>query len=197
MSKTPNPNSNADAGKPAGEEATVKVPSKDSKKKNDKKCEHLSEEDLALKQQLEQCVERIQDADPGLQKVALESMRQEIRTATISMTVTKPLKFLRPHYGTLKGFYEKMPDSDLKTLLADILSVLAFTMSAEGERESLKYRVLGSQGDIGYWGHEYVRNLAREVGQEYVRLEVGVPYSRGSCKVCTECSCQQFIQHRM
>lgn len=46
MSKTPNPNStgssgNADAGKPAGEEATVKVPSKDSKKKNDKKCEHL------------------------------------------------------------------------------------------------------------------------------------------------------------
>ncbi|XP_069146744.1 26S proteasome non-ATPase regulatory subunit 2 homolog A isoform X1 [Solanum lycopersicum] len=176
MSKTPNPNStgssgNADAGKPAGEEATVKVPSKDSKKKNDKKCEHLSEEDLALKQQLEQCVKRIQDADPGLQKVALESMRQEIRTATISMTVLKPLKFLRPHYGTLKGFYEKMPDSDLKTLLADILSVLALTMSAEGERESLKYRVLGSQGDIGSWGHEYVRNLAGEVGQEYVRLE--------------------------
>lgn len=40
---------------------------------------------------------------------------QEIRMATSSMTsVPKPLKFLRPHYGTLKGFYEKMPDSDLK-----------------------------------------------------------------------------------
>ncbi|KAL3325699.1 hypothetical protein AABB24_036770 [Solanum stoloniferum] len=176
MSKTPNPSStgpsgNADDGKPAGEEATVKVPSKDSKKRDDKKYEHLSEEDLALKQQLELYVERIQDADPGLQKVALESMRQEIRTATISMTVPKPLKFLRPHYGTLKGFYEKMPDSDLKTLLADILSVLALTMSAEGERESLKYRVLGSQGDIGSWGYEYVRNLAGEIGQEYARLE--------------------------
>ncbi|KAK6777192.1 hypothetical protein RDI58_023909 [Solanum bulbocastanum] len=176
MSKTPNPNStgpsgNADAGKSAGEEATVKVPSKDSKKRDDKKYEHLSEEDLALKQQLELYVERIQDADPGLQKVALEGMRQEIRTATISMTVPKPLKFLRPHYGTLKGFYEKMPDSDLKTLLADILSVLALTMSAEGERESLKYRVLGSQGDIGSWGYEYVRNLAGEIGQEYAWLE--------------------------
>ncbi|KAH0721485.1 hypothetical protein KY290_006786 [Solanum tuberosum] len=176
MSKTPNPNSTgpsgyADAGKPAGDEATVKVPSKDSKKKANKKYEYLSEEDLALKQQLELYVERIQDADPGLQKVALESMRQEIQTATISMTVPKPLKFLRPHYGTLKRFYEKMPDSDLKTLLADILSVLALTMSAEGERESLKYRVLGTQGDIGSWGHEYVRNLAGEIGQEYAKLE--------------------------
>lgn len=34
-----------------------------------------SEEDLALKQQLELYVERVQDPDPGLQKVALESMR--------------------------------------------------------------------------------------------------------------------------
>ncbi|KAI3844239.1 hypothetical protein MKX03_032310, partial [Papaver bracteatum] len=51
--------------------------------------------------------------------------------------------------------------------LADILSVLALTMSAEGERESLKYRLLGSEGDIGSWGHEYVRNLAGEISQEY------------------------------
>jgi len=34
-----------------------------------------SDEDLALKQQLELYVERVQDTDPGLQKVALESMR--------------------------------------------------------------------------------------------------------------------------
>nr|XP_016491662.1 PREDICTED: 26S proteasome non-ATPase regulatory subunit 2 homolog A-like [Nicotiana tabacum] len=78
MSKTPDPNStgtSAGAGKHTGEEATVKVPSKDPKKKDDKKDEDLSEEDLALKQQLELYVERVQDADPGLQKVALESMR--------------------------------------------------------------------------------------------------------------------------
>lgn len=34
-----------------------------------------SDEDLALKQQLELYVERVQDPDPALQKVALESMR--------------------------------------------------------------------------------------------------------------------------
>ncbi|KAG8502119.1 hypothetical protein CXB51_000267 [Gossypium anomalum] len=147
------------------------APAKDPKKKEDQKKkddEDLSEEDLALKQQLELYVERVQDSDPGLQKVALESMRHEIRTSTSSMTsVPKPLKFLRPHYGALKAFYETMPESDLKKYLADILSVLALTMSAEGERESLKYRLLGSEGDIGSWGHEYVRNLAGEIAQEY------------------------------
>ena len=41
--------------------------------------------------------------------------RQEIRTSTSSMTsVPKPLKFLRPHYGTLKAYYETMTDSELK-----------------------------------------------------------------------------------
>lgn len=156
----------------APEEAPVKAQAKDPKKKDDKKDDDLSEEDLALKQQLELYVERVQDPDPGLQKVALESMRQEIRTSTSSMTsVPKPLKFLRPHYGTLKAYYETVPDSDIKKLLADILSVLAMTMSAEGERESLKYRLLGSEGDIGSWGHEYVRNLTGEVSQEYAKRQ--------------------------
>ncbi|KAK6134922.1 hypothetical protein DH2020_031342 [Rehmannia glutinosa] len=66
------PNSTGGATK---DQASVKVPSKDPKKKDDKKDEDLSEEDLALKQQLELYVERVQDPDPGLQKVALESMR--------------------------------------------------------------------------------------------------------------------------
>ncbi|XVE49971.1 hypothetical protein DITRI_Ditri01bG0124500 [Diplodiscus trichospermus] len=99
-------------------------------------------------------------------------MRQEIRTSTSSMTsVPKPLKFLRPHYGTLKAFYGTMPESDLKKYLADILSVLAMTLSVEGEQESLKYRLLGPEGDIGSWGHEYVRNLAGEIAQEYVKRQ--------------------------
>ncbi|KAH9791146.1 26S proteasome non-ATPase regulatory subunit 2 [Citrus sinensis] len=166
----PDPNSASGSG--TKDEASVKVPAKDPKKKDDKKDEDLSEEDLALKQQLELYVERVQDPDPGLQKVALESMRTEIRTSTSSMTsVPKPLKFLRPHYGTLKAYYETMPDSDLKKYMADILSVLALTMSAEGERESLKYRLLGSEGDIGSWGHEYVRNLAGEIAQEYAKRQ--------------------------
>ncbi|CAL1394127.1 unnamed protein product [Linum trigynum] len=168
---TPEPNGASGSGA-TREEATVKVPAKDPKKKDEMKDDDLSDEDLALKQQLELYVERVQDADPGLQKVALESMRQEIRTSTSSMTsVPKPLKFLRPHYGTLKAYYETMGDSDLKKYLADVLSVLALTMSAEGERESLKYRLLGSEGDIGSWGHEYVRNLAGEIAQEYAKRQ--------------------------
>lgn len=167
----PDPNGASGSGT-TREDASVKVPSKDPKKKDDKKDEDLSEEDLALKQQLELYVERVQDSDVGLQKVALESMRQEIRTSTSSMTsVPKPLKFLRPHYGTLKAYYETMADSELQKFLADILSVLAMTMSAEGERESLKYRLLGSEGDIGSWGHEYVRNLAGEIAQEYTKRQ--------------------------
>ncbi|XP_058217733.1 26S proteasome non-ATPase regulatory subunit 2 homolog A [Rhododendron vialii] len=167
----PDPNSASGSGT-TRDEASVKVPAKDPKKKDEKKDEDLSEEDLALKQQLELYVERVQDTDPGLQKVALESMRQEIRTSTSSMTsVPKPLKFLRPHYATLKAYYDTMADSDLKKFLADILSVLAMTMSAEGERESLKYRLLGSDGEIGSWGHEYVRNLAGEIAQEYTKRQ--------------------------
>ncbi|KAG0487911.1 hypothetical protein HPP92_006722 [Vanilla planifolia] len=160
------------SGSTAPEEAS-KQPSKElKKKKEEKKEEDLSDEDLALKQQLELYVERVQDADPGIQKFALESMRQEIRTATSSMTsVPKPLKFLRPHYGDLKAYFETMPESDLKKYLADILSVLALTMSAEGERESLKYRLLGSETDIGSWGHEYVRNLSGEISQEFANRQ--------------------------
>ncbi|XP_038982811.1 26S proteasome non-ATPase regulatory subunit 2 homolog A-like isoform X2 [Phoenix dactylifera] len=37
--------------------------------------------------------------------------------------------------------------------------------------ESLKYRLLGSEGDIGSWGHEYVRNLAGEISQEFAKRQ--------------------------
>ncbi|MCO5550418.1 hypothetical protein L7F22_003904 [Adiantum nelumboides] len=58
-------------------EKSAPPPTKDPKrlKKEEKKDEDLSEEDLALKQQLELYVERAQDSDPGVQKLALESMR--------------------------------------------------------------------------------------------------------------------------
>lgn len=165
----PDPHQNGTVEHPPFPPSKSSAP-KDSKKskKDEKKDEDLSEEDLALKQQLELYVERAQDSDPGVQKLALESMRQEIRTATSSMTsVPKPLKFLRPHYSTLKKFHENMVDMELKKYMADIISILALTMSEDGERESLKFRLLCSPGDIGSWGHEYVRNLAGEIGHEF------------------------------
>ncbi|GJN39261.1 hypothetical protein PR202_gb28366 [Eleusine coracana subsp. coracana] len=56
--------------------------------------------------------------------------------------------------------------------MADILSGISLNnVRVEGERESLKYRMMGSEGDIGSWGHEYVRNLAGEIAQEFQRLQ--------------------------
>eukprot|EP01104_Vermistella_antarctica_P005525 TRINITY_DN1603_c0_g2_i1.p1 TRINITY_DN1603_c0_g2~~TRINITY_DN1603_c0_g2_i1.p1 ORF type:complete len:924 (-),score=320.63 TRINITY_DN1603_c0_g2_i1:72-2843(-) len=141
----------------------------DKKKKDGKKVEEeLSEEDLKLKEDLTLMVERAQDADFGVQKLALESMRKEIRSATSSMTsVPKPLKFLRPHYDVLKATHTTATDEVNKKALADILSVLAMTMSEDASRESLKYKLLGNEGDSGDWGHEYVRNLSGEISAEY------------------------------
>ncbi|BGP57763.1 hypothetical protein JCM8202_002415 [Rhodotorula sphaerocarpa] len=55
-----------------------------------------------------------------------------------------------------------------KGLFADILSVLAMTFADTGKRETLMYRLKGgSDEDPGLWGHEYVRHLAAELGEEY------------------------------
>ena len=43
---------------------------------------------------------------------------------------------------------------------ADILSVLSMTNADQEERACLKYRLVGSGGEVGDWGHEYVRHLS-------------------------------------
>ncbi|SCV69211.1 BQ2448_2231 [Microbotryum intermedium] len=160
----------------------------------------LSEEDAALKSELEMLVQRLKassESDTSLYRPALESLRTLIRTSTSSLTsVPKPLKHLRPHYADLAAIQASWPDqpstsmlddvkkavgiggttadsttasvSD-KSLFADILSVLAMTYSDSGKRETLSYRLKGgSQEDPGLWGHEYVRHLAAELGEEYL-----------------------------
>lgn len=57
--------------------------------------------------------------------------------------------------------------SDNAKLLADILAVLGMTMAVAGSRESLKFKLAGNVKDLGSWGHEFVRSLAGEVGEEY------------------------------
>eukprot|EP00002_Diphylleia_rotans_P008447 TRINITY_DN1828_c0_g2_i1.p1 TRINITY_DN1828_c0_g2~~TRINITY_DN1828_c0_g2_i1.p1 ORF type:complete len:870 (-),score=207.08 TRINITY_DN1828_c0_g2_i1:486-3095(-) len=150
------------------------APAAEKKKgKKEKEEPELSEEDLKLKTDLELLVTRTLEGDAGVQKLALERMRAEIKNSTSSMTsVPKPLKFLRPHYETLKKYFAEHEDCPNRALLSDILSVLAMTMGAEGAFESLHYRKSGSQDDIGSWGHEYVRNLAGEITQLFsVRTE--------------------------
>jgi len=88
-------------------------------------------------------------------------------------SVPKPLKFLRPHYDELGKIWESWP-KELKAeraLLASILSVLAMTYSDTGRRDTLYYRLISeSEENPGTWGHEYVRHLAAELGEEYVAL---------------------------
>merc|ERR1719431_1266971 len=83
-------------------------------------------------------------------------------------SVPKPLKFMIPHYETMKEVFAKMAaGSKVKRQCADVVSVLAMTMSEE--RECLKFKLEGHKTteEIELWGHEYVRHLAGEVVQEY------------------------------
>ncbi|ETV80823.1 hypothetical protein H257_06289 [Aphanomyces astaci] len=166
------------------EAVQVQVPSEDPKKKESlepvhapqkdngadtKEPEDLSDEDKQLKEDLELSVTRIVDIHEqiGVKKLALETLRELIRTATSSMTsVPKPLKFLRPHYNALKDAFTTLQPAN-QTELADILAVLAMTMAPEGSRESLHFKLKGNSTELGLWGHEFVRSLAGEVGEEY------------------------------
>lgn len=154
----------------------IEVPSGDGKKnaKDEKKDkEEISDEDLALKEGLELAVLRLQESDVTLHAQALNHLASEIKSATSSMTsVPKPLKFLRPHYDSLKTVYASWMEShEMKRLFADVLSVLAMTMAVPGSRECLQFKLLGTPTDPSQWGHEYVRCLAGEISEEYnVRL---------------------------
>lgn len=126
----------------------------------------MSDEDRQLQEELNMLVERLNEDDTSLYPLALETLSAKIRASTTSMTsVPKPLKFMRQHYDTMKKIYEKMKDPITKAFCADVISVLAMTMSEE--RECLKYRLLGSQSEVGDWGHEYVRHLAGEISAEW------------------------------
>lgn len=101
-----------------------------------------------------------QESDEKFYFPVLQQLGKHIRASTTSMTsVPKPLKFMRPHYGTMKEIYTKLTSDEAKKACADVISVLAMTMGEK--RECLKYRLLSDMNNIGEWGHEYVR---------YVRL---------------------------
>ncbi|KAL0760805.1 hypothetical protein Bca101_076955 [Brassica carinata] len=55
----------------------------------------------------------------------------------------------------LELYVERVQDPNLELQKASLESM------------SLGYRLTGSEGDIGSWGHEYVRNLAGEIAEEY------------------------------
>lgn len=80
-------------------------------------------------------------------------------------SVPKPLKFMKPHYGTMKEIFDNLKHPQVKKMCADIVSVLAMTMGVK--RECLKYRLYSDLDQIGEWGHEYVRHLSGEIAGEW------------------------------
>lgn len=160
----------------------VKVKDKDVKQdgkpKAEDKVEELSEEDAKLKESLEGMVTRASQGASALASVskAVEDIGNEIRTATTSMTsVPKPLKFLLPHYDTLKQAHAQAAQA-CKAPLADIISVLGTVAGKEEDRDCLKYRLLGTGVDPGSWGHEYLRHVAGEIAAEYAHCSTeGTP----------------------
>ncbi|CDK26628.1 unnamed protein product [Kuraishia capsulata CBS 1993] len=136
--------------------------------------EELSEEDAQLKSELEMLVERLSEPKESLYQPSLNELKRFIKESTSSMTaVPKPLKFLRPHYPQLTKLHSAWTDLQLKSSLADVLSVLGMTYSSDDpsglyKRECLKYRMLSNVDEgIAGWGHEYLRHLALEIGEEY------------------------------
>ena len=109
----------------------------------------LSEEDQELKDRLETCVSTVTNekneaaVTVPLRLQALDVIVTELRSATSSMTsVPKPLKFLRPHFDTIKKLHGSIDDDavkadvemlTLRARLADVLSVLAMTMGKHGK----------------------------------------------------------------
>lgn len=128
----------------------------------------LSDEDRELQDELNLLVQRLQESDKTLYMPALEMMARLIRVSTTSMTsVPKPLKFMRPHYETMKTIHKNMPDEKTRFLCADIISVLAMTMGSG--KDCLAYRFVCDRNQkIGDWGHEYVRHLSGEISAHYL-----------------------------
>ncbi|KAJ1861597.1 proteasome regulatory particle base subunit [Coemansia sp. RSA 2703] len=139
--------------------------------------DELSEEDQQLVSELEMIVERLKEPSVDIHRVALENLNNVIRSTTGSMTsVPKPLKYLKTHYEALSELYDQWMDETNKRALASILSLLGMAYDREGKRDCLKYRLLAGIEDelISEWGHEYVRHLAMEVGEEYaLKIEEG------------------------
>jgi len=173
-----------------------KKESDEKNKKEEKEDDALSEEDQQLKDRLDSCVATLINENKeaavtiGIRQNALDIIVTELRTATSSMTsVPKPLKFLRPHFAVIKKLHldftsdEENESIEFLARVADVLAVLAMTMGKPEERESLKYKLLASKGydilsskgaaskhaenNFGSWGHEFVRSLSGEIGQEY------------------------------
>jgi 26S proteasome regulatory subunit N1 len=147
----------------------TKQPAKDNKKKDQQKEEDLSLEDRELKEKIDgHCENLLQNNQPSL-----TALTEIVKSATRTMTsVPKPFKFLKTHYKLLTGQFATLPDGAHKVRkfliqieYANFLSVLSMIFGEKGARTSLYYLLQGDKKDFTSWGHEYVSNLASDIGK--------------------------------
>ena len=55
----------------------------------------------------------------------------------------------------------------IQSELADLVSVVAMVASEDASYDSIKFCLEGTKSNLIDWGHEYLRSLAGEIGQEY------------------------------
>eukprot|EP00894_Picocystis_sp_ML_P000197 jgi/Pico_ML_1/50714/g1874.t2 len=162
------------------EDKAEPINGKEKKKGEENKDEELTEEDRGLKENLDLLVERIveENAKADVQKAALDTVREEIRTSTSTMTsVPKPLKFLKAHFLTLKECYEKMIDGENKRFLADVISVLAMAYHTD-HLESLRLSKIVPHIDEGNYQRTclYLLGCASYLQEPEDKLTLQVAY---------------------
>lgn len=148
-----------------------------------------------MKEKLETFVSALEGTDDA-RKNALEEMRTAICASTSTMTsVPKPLKFLRPHFTTIKDVFGKITDVDTKAIASDVVSLLAMTQDDES-RDCLHFRLTGSDKAIDTWGHEYVRHLSGEIAIEFnERITASPPVNTDDILTLTERIVPYYMKH--
>ncbi|KAJ7849310.1 26S proteasome regulatory complex non-ATPase subcomplex Rpn1 subunit [Mycena leptocephala] len=106
--------------------------------------------------------------------------RSQNKNVDVSMTsVPNHLNSYGPLYPDLQVLYETWPDSEDKSLFCRHSLCPRHDYSDTQPRGTLRYRLLSASlrpagsplADPGTWGHEYVRHLAAELGDEYTLRE--------------------------
>jgi 26S proteasome regulatory subunit N1 len=98
-------------------------------------------------------VERIQDKDQEIQRQALETLHNEVRSTQGTITVKHQelsvlVKDLESVVKKISGYNQKH--------LYDLMSVM-YTL--DSDQDVLKCRILGNVTDLEDWGHQYVKKL--------------------------------------
>lgn len=129
-------------------------------------------------------VETIKKGDEGLVGPALDQLRTIIRESTTSMTsIPKPLKYLRYKYYDLKEAHSNLKNEKLKRDLADIISILAMTISeatakpqtAQPEGGETKTNGVATPKTNGSTPASVAKNLDKEDGAEVPMITSPIP----------------------